>query len=151
MTFKKALLRGLLGFPLGVFLSVTITLIISIIKGTGEYYFVVPELIWIINHEVYAFLLQYILSGILGFAFAAGSAVFEVDHWSISKQTGIHFLISACSMLPIAYICRWMENTIIGIISYVLIFVLIYVAIWFIQYSFWKKKIIEINMKLKVK
>lgn len=151
MTLRKALLRGILGFPFGIFLSVTITMLISMILDTGEYVAVVPELIDITHNEVNAFILQYILSGLLGFAFAAGSAVFEVENWSITKQTMIHFFISSIAMLPIAYACRWMDDSFKGIVSYILIFVLIYVIAWFVQFIVWKKKIKEINTKLQSK
>ena len=151
MTFKKAMLRGIIGFPVGIFISVTITMFISIMIGNGQFYSVVPELIDRTHNEVNAFVLQYILSGLLGFAFAAGSAVFEVDNWSIAKQTMIHFFISSVALLPIAYACRWMDNSLKGVASYFLIFVGSYVIVWFAQYTTWKKKIIEINGKLKNK
>jgi len=151
MTLKKAMLRGILGFPLGIFLAVTITMLISIIKGTGQYYSVVPELINRTHNEVNAFVLQYILSGLLGFAFAAGSAVFEVEDWSITKQTVIHFFISTIAMFPIAYTCRWMDNSVGGIATYISVFILTYAIVWVVQYSVWKKKIKEINGKLQQK
>jgi len=151
MTLKKAMLRGILGFPLGIFLAVTITMLISIIKGTGQYYSVVPELINRTHNEVNAFVLQYILSGLLGFAFAAGSAVFEVEDWSITKQTVIHFFISTIAIFPIAYTCRWMDNSVGGIATYISVFILTYAIVWVVQYSVWKKKIKEINGKLQQK
>jgi len=151
MTFKKAMLRGIIGFPLGIFLAVTITMLISIIKGTGQYYSVVPELINRTHNEVNAFVLQYMLSGLLGFAFASGSAVSEVENWSITKQTVIHFFISIIAMFPIAYACRWMDNSVGGIATYISAFILTYAIVWVVQYTVWKKKIKAINVKLQQK
>lgn len=151
MTLKKAILRGVLGFPMGIFLSITITILISLSLGTGEYNPVVPELTNLTNSEINAVVLQYILSGILGFMFAAGSAVFEVEQFSLVKQIVIHFFISVFTMLPIAYILRWMDHSIGGIVTYVGIFLIIYVIIWIIQYMSWKKKILQINKKLEEK
>ena len=151
MTLKKALLRGLLGFPMGIFLSVSVTILISLTLGTGEYNPVVPDLINITNSELNAVILQYILSGVLGFMFAAGSAVFEVEQFSLVKQVVIHFFISVFTMFPIAYILRWMDHSVRGIVTYVGIFLFLYVVIWIIQYLTWKKKILQINKKLEEK
>jgi hypothetical protein len=151
MTMKKAIIRGMLGFPMGIFLSISITILISLSLGTGEYNPVVPTLIDVTKSELNAVILQYILSGILGFMFAAGSTVFEVEQFSLVKQVVIHFFISVFTMLPIAYILRWMDHSIGGIVSYVGVFLIIYVVIWMIQYMSWKKKIHEINKKLEEK
>ncbi len=151
MTLKKALFRGFLFFPTGIFISVTITMIISLIKGQGEYLPVVPALIEAAGSEMNAFVLQYILSGTIGFVFAAASAIFEVESWSFTKQTVLHFLTISCSFITIAYICYWMERTVRGVVSYIVIFVIIYLIIWVIQYSFLKNRIKQINEKLQKK
>lgn len=152
MTLKKAMLRGVLGFPLGVFLSYTITIIIALFYfDTGDFGPVVPQLTEITGNEITAVILQYVLSGVLGFAFAAGSAVFEVDEWGITKQTIIHFFIGTVAMFPIAYLCYWMEHSIVGILSYITTFVIFYVIIWFVQMNIWKRKIQGINNKMQKK
>lgn len=151
MTLKKALSRGLLFFPSGIFISVTITMIISLIKGQGEYLPVVPTMIETAGSEMNAFVIQYILSGTIGFVFAAASAIFEVENWSFTKQTVMHFLISSCSVISIAYICHWMERTVQGVVSYIIIFVIIYLIIWVTQYFFLRKRIKQINEKLRNK
>jgi Protein of unknown function (DUF3021). len=150
MTLKKALLRGALGAPLGVFLNYTITILIALFEPRGGGYApVVPLLAEAAGNELKAVILQYLLSALLGFAFAVGSAVFEVDEWSITRQTVVHFIISVTAMLPIAYICYWMQHTLWGIISYISIFIVIYVIIWGIQIYFWKKRIDTINKQIR--
>lgn len=152
MTIKKAILRGLLGFPLGVFMGYTITILISLFfLKSGIFSPVVPQLATATGNEITAVIRQYILCGILGFAFAFGSAVFEVEEWSITKQTIIHFLTSSLAMFPVAYLCYWMQHTLWGILSYILIFVVLYIIIWVIQINFWKKKIQGINAKMQGK
>lgn len=146
---KKAILRGLLGFPLGVFIGYLITIVISLIYARGYYSPVVPALVRECGSEIGAVVLQFILSGILGAAFAVGSIVWEIDKWSILKQTFVHFLILSLSMLPIAYFTYWMEHSIFGIASYFGIFIVIYAVIWFTQYFIWKQKIKTINNKIK--
>ena len=52
------------------------------------------------------------------------------------------------TMLPVAYICYWMEHTWGGVLYYIGLFLVIYLVIWLIQYLMIRKKINKINMKL---
>jgi hypothetical protein len=152
MTLKKALLRSLLGAPLGVFISYTITIFIALsIPNNKTFDPVVPMLTQVMGNEVKAVVLQYFLSALLGFAFTIGSCVFEVDEWSITKQIIIHFLISITAMFPIAYFCYWMKHTVWGIVSYIIIFAVIYAIIWTIQILAWRKRIDQINKGIQGK
>lgn len=146
---KKVMYRAIIGFPIGVFISYTITIIISLIWAKGYYSPVTPDLINQCGNEINAVILQFILSGIVGVSFAAGSVVWENDDWSIIKQSVIHFAILSLTMLPIAYFTHWMEHTIIGIVSYFGIFIAIYIGIWAMQYNVLKHKVKQINDKIK--
>lgn len=148
---KKTVQRSLLGFPLGVFIAYTITVAISFFQKDGSYLPVVPSLTVSMGGELNAVVLQYILSGILGVGFAAGSVIWENEDWSILKRTVTHWVVTSVVMFPIAYISRWMEHTIAGIVSYILIFMAIYVVIWLAQYIAWRRKVQEINQKLQSK
>lgn len=145
---KQALLRGLLGFPLGITLNCFLAIIISLFKGDGHYYPCVPSLVENIGSEVWAVTLQVILSGLLGASFAAASVIWEIENWNIAKQTITYFFITAAAMLPIAYFTEWMEHTLIGFLQYFGIFVGIIIIMWFFQYCFWKRKIQILNIKI---
>ena len=151
MKLKNALLRGLLGAPLGIFLGYTITILISLFLKDRSYYPVVSQLTQVAGSEINAVVLQYVLSAVLGFASAFGSAVFQIEEWSITKQTIIHFFLITAAMFPIAYLTYWMRHTLFGILSYVGIFAALYIIIWLIQMYFWKKRIEGINQKLQGK
>ena len=45
----------------------------------------------------------------------------------------------------IAYITNWMKHNAIGILSYVGIFVAIFVITWLVQYFVWKRKVKRMN------
>jgi membrane protein YdbS with pleckstrin-like domain len=75
----------------------------------------------------------------------SASVIWEKDDWSIAKQTGIYFLISAIAMLPIAYFAHWMPRSLAGFLSYFTTFIVIFIVIWVIQYCIWKNKIQRIN------
>lgn len=64
---------------------------------------------------------------------------------SLAKQSGIYFMIISVIMLPIAYFTNWMKHTVLGVLSYVAIFVAIFVVVWLSQYLLWKRKIKQMN------
>ena len=142
---QKMIQRGLLGFPLGIAIGFVITVIISMCIGDGSFYPVNPELIDTMKNELNAVILQTILCGILGTGFAMASVIWEIDSWSLAKQSGIYFSIACVTMFPIAYITNWMKHNAIGILSYVGIFVAIFVITWLVQYFVWKRKVKRMN------
>ena len=148
--WKKAVLRGLLGIPMGVFIGYTVTILISLTVGDGVYTPAVPALIEEYG-EMGAVGLQYLLAALLGGACAAGSVIWQIEDWSILKQTTVHFFVLSLSMLPIAYTARWMEHTGAGALLYFGIFAGLYLLIWLIQYLFWRYRIGRINRIVRKK
>lgn len=142
---KKIIMRGLSGLPTGIAIGFVITLIISICIGNGSFYPVTPELIDATGNELNAVILQTVLCAIMGAGFAAASIIWELDSWSLAKQSGIYFMIISVIMLPIAYCTNWMKHTALGVLSYVAIFVAIFVVVWLSQYLLWKRKIKQMN------
>lgn len=145
---KKIIKRSLLGFPLGITMGYLITILISLGWANGYYSPCVPELISLMGNEINAVILQTILCGILGVGFAASSVIWEMDSWSIVKQTGIYFSIISVIMLPIAYFAYWMEHSVVGFLIYFGIFALIFVVIWIIQFSLGRYNVRKMNEKL---
>ena len=146
---KKVILRCLIGAPIGLSISFIITLIISVIINKGEYYPVVPQLTALCGNELNAVIIQTICSLIMGAAFAGASVIWEVENWSLLKQTILHFLVISVSTLPIAYCMYWIPHTFRGILIYIAIFFFIYFTIWIGRYFTMKKKIQAINDKIK--
>ena len=145
---KKIVLRSLLGFPIGITIGYLITIFISLGWANGYYSPCVPELISAMGNEINAVVLQALLCGLLGAGFAASSVIWEIENWSIIKQTGIYFIIISVIMLPIAYFTYWMEHNIVGILSYFGIFVLIFAFIWTIQFVIGKHNVRKMNENL---
>jgi hypothetical protein len=145
---KKTILRGLLGFPLGIALGHVITIIISLF-GDGTFYPTVPTLTAEFEHEISAVIFQTLLTGTLGAATAAASVIWEMERWSIAKQTGIHFLVLSIALLPIAYFSHWMDRSVAGFILYFAVFVAIFIFVWLVNYAVWWRKIKRIDRKVK--
>ena len=136
---------ALIGFPVGIVIGFVITLIISACIGDGFYYPVTPDFIGLMGNELNAVILQTVLCGIIGSGFAMASVIWDIDSWSLAKQSAIYFLIACIIMFPIAYITNWMKHSIAGVLSYVGIFVVIFVIAWLVQYLSWKRKIKRMN------
>ncbi len=146
---KKLLSRGLMGVPLGIALGFGITLVISIYVGDGCFYPVTPELIDTTGNELRAVVVQTVLCGIMGSGFAMASLIWEMDSWSLAKQSGIYFAIACAIMFPIAYGANWMKHSIGGVLSYVCIFIGIFVFAWITQYLAWRRRIKKIDDSVK--
>lgn len=145
---KKIIMRGLLGLPIGIAIGYLITILISLVCANGYYSPCVPELITVMGNEINAVILQTVLCGILGTGFAASSVIWEIENWSIVKQTGIYFSIISVIMLPIAYFAYWMEHSIVGFLIYYGIFVFIFAIIWITQFVIGKYNVRKMNEKL---
>lgn len=146
---KRIMLRGIMGFPLGVAIGYFITILLSLIWGQGYYSPCVPELTAVLGNEPAAVLVQAMLCGLLGMASGASSVIWKIEGWSIVKQTGIYFGVLSGVMLPIAYLSYWMEHSVVGFLQYFAIFFLIFCAIWGIQFVVWKRQVGKMNAQLK--
>lgn len=145
---KKILLRGALGFPLGITISYLITILISLIWADGYYSPCVPELIQVMGNEIKAVLLQALLSGLLGTGFGAASVIWDLEHWGLVKQTGLYFAIISLIMLPTAYLLYWMEHSAAGILIYFGIFLLIFLLIWILEFLTGRRLVRKMNENL---
>lgn len=145
---KAAVLRGILGIPIGITIGYLITIFISLAVADGYYSPCVPELAEELGSEINAVLLQTLLCALLGAVFGAASVIWEIDAWSLMKQTGIYFLVISLGMFPTAYLARWMEHTVKGFLIYFGIFFGIAVVIWITQYLFWRGKVRRMREKM---
>lgn len=146
---KSIIRRGAVGFPTGVAIGFVITILISMAVGDGNYYPVTRELMENMRNELNAVILQTILCGIMGTGFGMASVVWDVDSWSLAKQSGIYFSIACVVMFPTAYAMSWMKHDLLGIMSYVGIFVAIFIVVWLIQYFTWKARLKKMNAEIR--
>ncbi len=146
---RKIVLRSILGFPIGITIGHLISIFISLGWANGYYTPCVPELISLMGNEINAVVLQTLLCGLLGTGFAASSVIWEIENWSIIKQTGIYFIINSAIMLPIAYFSYWMEHSVAGFFSYFGIFVLIFAFVWIIEFVIGKHIVKKMNKNLE--
>jgi hypothetical protein len=145
---KKILLRIFMGIPIGITIGYLITVVISLGYGEGNYLPCSPFLIEQFGNQSHAVLVQLVLLVILGGGFGGLSIVWEKDEWSLLKQTIVYGVGIAMIMLPIAYFTYWMEHSIRGFFIYFGIFIIVFIIVWFIQYTFWKLRIKKMNAQV---
>lgn len=146
---KKIILRGMLGFPLGIALGYLITIFASLPSVDGSYSPCAPELTAFMGNELRAVMLQALLCGLLGSAFGAGSVIWDLEKWGLVKQTGLYFLLISFVMMPVAYISRWMEHSLKGVLGYFGIFILIFAVVWIAQYMAARRNVRKLNDSLR--
>lgn len=146
---KQIFERGLLGIPLGIALGHLIALAISYSTGQGIYIPCPPALLATTGSEIGAVAIQTLLCGLLGAVYTSSSVIWELDAWSIAKQSMIYGTITCLATLPVAYILGWMEHSVTGFLVYFGSYAVIFVSIWIIQYSNWQNSLRKLNNKLK--
>ena len=145
---KKIISRVLYSFPIGISCSVGISLFLSLLFGEGKYYPFAASLVFFTGSEVKAMLLQTMLSGILGSVFGGMSFIWEIERWSILKQTAVYFLSVSIPMMGISYLLYWMEHSLNGFLLYFLIFVMVFIVVWLFNFAIYWFKVRRINQEL---
>ena len=145
---KKIVSRVLYSFPIGISCSVGISLFLSLLFGEGKYYPFAASLVFFTGSEVKAMLLQTMLSGILGSVFGGMSFIWEIERWSILKQTAVYFLSVSIPMMGISYLLYWMEHSLNGFLLYFLIFVMVFFVVWIFNFAIYWFKVRRINEEL---
>ena len=145
---KKIVSRVLYSFPIGISCSVGISLFLSLLFGEGKYYPFAASLVFFTGSGVKAMLMQTILSGILGSVFGGMSFIWEIERWSILKQTAVYFLSVSIPMMGISYLLYWMEHSLNGFLLYFLIFVMVFFVVWLFNFAIYWFKVRRMNRDL---
>lgn len=146
---RTIILRSLLGAPIGLTISYLIPVFLSLAIGDGNYYPIVPALAEICGNEINAVLLQTVCSLLVGAVFGGASAIWQMEEWSLMRMTVTHLIVCSAAMFPIAYLMQWMPHSLAGFLRYFGIFFAIYFFIWISQYSSIKRKIKQMNRKVR--
>jgi hypothetical protein len=132
--WKNICSYGASGVLPGIAASYLIVVIISLCIGDGRFYPVVPETIQDFGSEINAVIVQTSMSAFWGFCIGIGRLILKQDSWSPFRQIVLHFLVVCVAVLPAAWVCRWMNHSLKGVLLYIGIMVSIYVFIWFVEY-----------------
>ncbi len=146
---KNAIIfRALIGAAIGQLISTAIAIGISLYIGKGSYLPVDPSLIESLGTELNAVIAQTVFSLLYGALCGGASCIFEVEGWSLTRQTVTHLVLSSIVALPIGYFLNWIEHSALGILSFFGIFIGIYAIIWISIYLSIKIRLNSINKAL---
>ena len=84
-----------------------------------------------------------------GGCWAAASCIWQLERWSLLKQTLIHFAVSSLSALPIAWLLCWFPHTWAGCTAYFLYFLLLYGCIRAGTYLSVRARVRAMNRRLQ--
>ena len=127
---KKIIKRTLIGLPAGMLVGYVITLLISLVRGEGEYFPVVPAMAERFGSELNAVLIQTGMCALIGAVSGGATVIWESERLGILAQTVIHYILITGSVLGSAYVCEWCERTPGGILFYLALFTVSYIVIW---------------------
>ena len=146
---KKAVSkRAILGFIYGVFIGQTILIIESLFMRDGNFYAVSASLLELAGTKIAAVIIQYFLTGIIGLTFASTTVIFEMDEWSLLRQTITHFIITSIVMYVAGFLCGWFPHTVGSTLAWVGVFVVVYLIFWICFSLYYKNKVKKMNEAL---
>ena len=140
--------RTLLGFPLGIAIGTVIAIIVSLTLADGLYYPVTPELLGKTGSELAAVILQTVICGLFGAMWSGTSVIFQIDSWSLTRQTLTHLAIAMPSTLIVALVSAWVPMTVVAVLIYMGIWVLVYAVIWMAVSFYWHSQVRKLNSRL---
>ena len=146
---KKAIAkRAVLGFIYGVFIGQTILIIESLFMRDGNFYAVSASLLELAGTKIAAVIIQYFLTGIIGLTFASTTVIFEMDEWSLLRQTITHFIITSIVMYVAGFLCGWFPHTVGSTLVWFGVFVVVYLIFWICFSLYYKNKVKKMNEAL---
>lgn len=147
-TAKKIVRQALIGFLIGVVIG---NLIIFFTSGNGETALYSQTLLRKTGSPKAAFLMQNLLSGLLGAVSMAGSIFYELDDWEMSRAAVTHYLLSLGAYFAIAFFCGWIKPDWSQIFIMIIIMTAAYFLIWLIMYLLCRKEAEELDRALRMK
>ena len=153
MIVKKIISHVYAGILKGFALSMTIPLIISVIKGDGIFHPVSPELTSIMKNEINAVLLQIVMCVLLEVIYEFSNYIWQIERLNIIFQCILDFLTRFISFRGCMIVCHWysVNNFFKTVYISVSLFLLVYILIAVFQINFYRIKIKRINEKISKK
>ncbi len=142
---KTVIKRLIIGFILGVIIGNSIAMVSSLFYG--EFHVITGTLKNSLG-LVGGIFLQSFLSGIIGMAGIGGMSFYDIEKWSLLSVTAAHFASIMVSFTIAYFSLGWGDRSWIMYLILFLIETIIFVIIWVIMYTNWKKTVNEMNEDL---
>ncbi len=145
---KEIIKRALLGIAISLAVSQIITLIVSLCIHNGTYYPFYPILEKKYGSQLGAMCVQTVINAVYGLVFGLSTFIFSKDHWSLVRQTVVHFLLITTCCLIGGWLCYWYPHSVAGFLFALAEYVVTYFIIWFCVYQSYRKQVKKINDSL---
>ena len=145
---KNAIIRGIKSFIYAIAVNVLLALIITSLVNEPGFVPVVPDYAAHFDSNITALLLQFVLVGLTSAAYGAGSVIYELERWSLLRQSVVYFIATTVIWVPVSIFCWGINKYSTAFVSIITSYVSSYVIVWLIQYHLCKKSVSKINQKL---
>lgn len=142
---KHIFLQLFSGFKTGVFIGLMFSIFFSFVYSGEAFYPMPPSFVEKFSSELTAFLISVFLWGLIGVIFTMTNYIFTSTDWSITRMTISHAIISYILFLPIALYLNWINFSVTNILSFTMIYLIIYTFFWVISMIRVKKEVDKIN------
>ncbi|MBR4622678.1 MAG: DUF3021 domain-containing protein [Ruminococcus sp.] len=136
----RVLKRAGLGFLLGMAMGD----IIAYITFTGSGMPVAPEFVDKVGSEAAAFLIQTVLSGLIGAAGVGGMLFYEIESWSMLRTMLTHFALISAVFLTVSRVLCWM-TAVSEMLIMEGIMLAAYLIVWVIICAVYRAQVKDLN------
>lgn len=126
--------RAAMGIPIGITIGYLITILTSLFYGGGQYIAVNEDLVQACGSSMNAILVQTGLYILIGAVCGGASCIWQIESWSLLKQSAIFFVLIAGVVLAGGWFGCWMPHSLAGFGLYCFLFVNLFVLIWVFSY-----------------
>lgn len=138
---KKALIRALIGFIIGILMGDGIAMLTTI---GGDFIPAAASLIGLCGGFPQAFMVQTLLSGLYGAVTFGSISLYDIERLPLALASVVHCLIIVLLHIPNSLFLGWSE-TVWDVLIMAGIQVAAYFVIWLILYLAYRKQVKELN------
>lgn len=136
----RVLKRAGIGFLLGMAMGNLIAYFTS--SGSGMP--VAPEFVETVGSEGTAFLIQTVLSGLIGAAGMGGMLFYEIESWSMLRTVLTHFALISAVFLTVSRVLCWMTS-LKEVLIMEGIMLAAYLTVWVIMCAVYRSQVKDLN------
>ncbi len=146
----KIIRRGAAGFLIGVLIG-NLIIILESMTGEGQFRWAGDTLVQKAGSAAAAVFLQNLASGLLGAVCMAGTILYDLEDWELTKASLVHCLLCLAAYFSAALFCGWIEPNFGNIMLMAVIMTASYLLIWLIMYLRYRKEAEELNREINGK
>ncbi|CAH1852137.1 DUF3021 domain-containing protein [Convivina praedatoris] len=136
------------GIITGTFIGFMSALFFSWLYGANNLYPSSPQFVEQFSNNLIAITVSAVIWALMGVVFSTAQMIFEVESWSITKQTVWHFITTYTGYTILAILAGWFPLNFWYLLQYTLIFVVVYIIIWLISMYVARRNVAKLNQEL---